>query len=60
VKKVIEPEIINNIFKHHNINKGTLLMVVDHIDIVNKSLGAIRNELGTLLNLKKPNDYRFL
>jgi aspartyl-tRNA synthetase len=35
-------------------------MIVDNVDVVNKSLGAVRNELGTLLNLKKSNNYRFV
>jgi aspartyl-tRNA synthetase len=35
-------------------------MVVDTIDIVNKSLGAVRNELGNILKLKNPNQYCFV
>jgi aspartyl-tRNA synthetase len=35
-------------------------MVVDKLEIVNQSLGAVRNELATILNLKKENEYKFV
>ncbi|GHU31868.1 hypothetical protein FACS1894166_04120 [Bacilli bacterium] len=60
VKNAIEPEIITNIFRTNNCNKGTLLMVVDTLTIVNQSLGAVRNELGNILNLKNPNLCKFV
>jgi aspartyl-tRNA synthetase len=60
IQKAIEPEIVSNIFKSNNCNKGTLLMVVDTLAIVNQSLGAVRNELGNILNLKQPNLCKFV
>jgi aspartyl-tRNA synthetase len=58
--KKVESEIITQIFKNNKLDKGTLLLVVDDLTIVNQSLGAVRNELGNLLKLKKANDYRFV
>ncbi|MDR1234647.1 MAG: aspartate--tRNA ligase [Mycoplasmataceae bacterium] len=58
--KKIEPTIINHIFKDNNLSKGTLLMVIDSLEVVNQSLGAVRNELGNLLKLKKQNEYKFV
>jgi aspartyl-tRNA synthetase len=58
--KKIEEAIIAKIFSDNNITKGTLFMVVDHKNVANQSLGAVRNELGNILGLKKPNEYRFV
>ncbi|MDR0674682.1 MAG: aspartate--tRNA ligase [Mycoplasmataceae bacterium] len=58
--KKIEPEIVINIFNNNKLTKGTILLVVDELNVVNQSLGAVRNELGNLLNLKNPNQYCFL
>jgi aspartyl-tRNA synthetase len=60
IAKHIEPNIIDEIFRNHHLNKGCLLMVVDKEEIANQSLGAVRNELGNMLNLKNPNDYKFV
>jgi aspartyl-tRNA synthetase len=56
----IEHNIVNEIFKTHQINKGCLLMICGSLDIVNQALGAVRNELGTILNLKNSNSYNFV
>jgi len=37
-----------------------IFMIVDQIEIVNQALGAIRNALASILNLKDPNVYKFL
>lgn len=60
IAKNIEPNIISEIFNNHQLNKGCLLMVVDFIDVVNQSLGAVRNELGNMLNLKPRDIYQFV
>jgi aspartyl-tRNA synthetase len=60
IAKNIEPEIIDTLFKYHQLNKGCLLMVIDKLNIVNQALGAVRNELGNMLNLKTPNLYKFV
>jgi aspartyl-tRNA synthetase len=60
IAKHIESNIVNEIFRNHQLNKGCLLMVVDKLDIVNQSLGAVRNELGNMLNLKTNNVYQFV
>ena len=58
--KLIEKEIVNKIFNNFNFKNGTLLLVVDKPEIANTSLGIVRNQLGTILGLKKSNDFAFL
>ena len=60
IKNVIEHEIISKIFADHKIKDGTMFIVCDILDIANKSLGAVRNLLGTMLNLKNPKELKFL
>jgi aspartyl-tRNA synthetase len=60
IKNNIELPIIEQIFKANNTTRGTLLMVGGQLNVVNQALGAVRNELGTMLNLKDPNTYRFV
>jgi aspartyl-tRNA synthetase len=60
IKNVIESDIVSKIFDFHQIKLGTLLLIVDELNIVNQALGAVRNELGTILNLKNPSTYKFL
>ncbi len=60
IKNVIEHEIISKIFADHKIKEGTMFIVCDVLDITNQSLGAVRNLLGTMLNLKKPKELKFL
>jgi aspartyl-tRNA synthetase len=60
IKNVIEHSSVEQLFKSNNATRGTLLMVGGQINIVNQALGAVRNELGTMLNLKDPNTYRFV
>ena len=57
--KVIENETIKQIFKDHKIKEGTILLIAGHIDVVNQALGAVRNVVGDMLNLKDPNKYCF-
>jgi aspartyl-tRNA synthetase len=58
--KAIEHQVIDEIFNYHQFKKGTLLMIADELLIVNQALGAVRNELGNILNLKKTQEYKFL
>jgi aspartyl-tRNA synthetase len=58
--KKIEADIINRIFQEHKLIKGTLLLIADSINVVNQALGAVRNALGNILNLKKNNEYCFV
>jgi len=60
IKNVIEHEIITKIFADHKIKDGTMFIVCDVLDITNQSLGAVRNLLGTMLNLKNPKELKFL
>ena len=60
IKNVIEHEIITKIFADHKIKEGTMFFVCDVLDITNQSLGAVRNLLGTMLNLKNPKELKFL
>lgn len=48
-------------FMHkHNQSTGTILFVVDKLDIANAALGLIRNVVATNLNLKTPNKFEFV
>ena len=58
--KHIEKEIITKIFKDQNVESGTLLLIVDELDVVNSALGIVRSQLGSILGLKKPNEFSFL
>ncbi len=60
ISKVIEPEIIASLAKQHHMVNGTILFVADSLEVANNSLGIVRNQLGTLLNLKDGKDFRFL
>ena len=60
IKNVIEHETIIKIFADHKIKEGTMFVVCDVLDIVNQSLGAVRNLLGSMLNLKDPKELKFL
>ena len=60
IKNVIEHEIISKIFADHKIKEGTMFIVCDVLDIANQSLGAVRNLLGTMLNLKNSKELKFL
>ena len=58
--KVIENESIKQIFADNKIKDGTIFLIAGNIDVVNQALGAVRNVLGEMLNLKDPNKYCFL
>ncbi|WEK83207.1 MAG: aspartate--tRNA ligase [Mycoplasma sp.] len=60
LKNVIEKEIIQNIFDHHQLKTGTIYLIADKLQVVNQALGAVRNVLGDILKLKNPNEYRFV
>lgn len=60
IKNVIEHETISKIFADHKIKEGTMFIVCDVLDITNQSLGAVRNLLGTMLNLKNSKELKFL
>lgn len=59
LKNVIEQSLIAQIFKKHQYQQGTILLIAGELDIVNQALGAVRNQLATLLNLKDPHQYCF-
>ncbi len=59
IKNIIEHDIIKSIFKNHGYESGTLFIVADKLNVVNQCLGAVRNQLGTILNLKDPKDFKF-
>lgn len=60
IKNVIEHETITKIFADHKIKEGTMFVVCDVLDVANQSLGAVRNLLGSMLNLKDPKELKFL
>lgn len=60
LKNVIEIDTLAKIFKDHHLSSGTILFIAGNLDVVNQALGAVRNQLATLLNLKKPDEYCFL
>lgn len=60
IAKVIEPEIIHQLAIDHNMASGTILFVADSLETTNAALGIVRNQLGSLLNLKDGKDFRFL
>ena len=60
IKNVIEHETITKIFADHKIKEGTMFIVCDVLDVANQSLGAVRNLLGSMLNLKDPKELKFL
>lgn len=60
IKNVIEHELINQIFVNHKITNGTIFMVCDTNEVVNRSLGAVRNLLGSMLNLKDSKVLKFV
>ncbi|MDE7433556.1 MAG: hypothetical protein K2M43_00135, partial [Mycoplasmoidaceae bacterium] len=59
IKNIIEHDIIKTIFKDSGVSEGTMFIVADKSAIVNQALGAIRNQLGTILQLKDPNQFEF-
>lgn len=60
ISKKIEKELIIEYLKQNNLDFGTILFVIGDLDVVNKSLGAIRVNLADILNLKKENDFQFV
>lgn len=56
----LEVNEISNLLKQHNLTQGTILFVVDKLEIVNTSLGLVRNVLAEKLGLKDPNQFSFL
>ncbi len=59
IKNIVEHDIVRNIFSNHNISNGTMFIVADKLSVANQTLGSVRNELGSFLKLKVPNDYKF-
>lgn len=51
---------VSNLLHQHNLTQGTILFVVDTLDVVNTSLGLVRNVLAEKLGLKDPNQFSFL
>lgn len=56
----IEQELIINFLKENNKTKGTILFVVDELEIANNSSGIVRNKLAEKLNLKTKNKFEFV
>ncbi len=59
ISKFIEEDLINKILKKHQLENATILFVAGKQEMTLKSLGAVRNELGSILNLKDKNKYNF-
>lgn len=60
IAKHLEEEVLQMLQKKFLNQRGTILFSVEKLTRANKILGAIRNNLGTILNLKSPNDFKFL
>ena len=52
--------IYQTIFKDYHLSTGTILLIADEFDIASQSLGLVRVNLASMLNLKKPNDFKFV
>ncbi len=59
IHKIIENDAIQMIAKDNHSNKGTILFVAGDATMVNQALGAVRFQLGSLLDLKDPKDFKF-
>lgn len=51
---------VSNLLKEHDLTQGTILFVVDTLEIANASLGIVRNVLADKLGLKEHNKFSFL
>lgn len=60
IAKHLEEDILQVLQNKFFNKKGTILFSAEKLTITNKILGAIRNNLGTILNLKLANDFKFL
>jgi len=61
ISRFLSPEIQKEIINNTHATDGDLLIfVADNLNTVNKSLGYVRNYLGTLLKLTNPNDLSFV
>jgi aspartyl-tRNA synthetase len=60
IKNNIEHDLIAKLFTKHQLTSGTILLIVDTLATCNQALGAVRKQLGTMLNLAKPDDYKFV
>jgi aspartyl-tRNA synthetase len=61
VSRFLSPDIQKEIINNLKAKEGDLLIfVADELNIVNKSLGYVRNYLGSLLNLIDPNELSFV
>lgn len=52
--------IYKTIFKDFNLSTGSILLVADTFDIASQALGLVRINLASILNLKKPNIFKFV
>ena len=60
ISKKIEKDLVIKYLQQNNLDFGTILFVIGELNVVNKSLGAIRVNLADILNLKKSNDFQFV
>ncbi|PIX68169.1 aspartate--tRNA ligase [Candidatus Shapirobacteria bacterium CG_4_8_14_3_um_filter_35_11] len=61
ISRFLSPDIQKSLIENLKAKDGDLLIfVADNINIVNKSLGLVRNYLGTLLKLTNPNELSFV
>ncbi len=60
INKIIENESIQAIARDNHSTKGTILFVAGNVAMVNQALGAVRFQLGSLLNLKDPKVFKFV
>lgn len=51
---------IIDFFRNKSLNQGTILFVIDSLNIANNSLGIVRNVLADKLGLKDPKKFSFL
>lgn len=56
----VQQKTVIDFMRKHNQSTGTILFVVDKLDIANAALGLIRNVVATNLNLKTPNKFEFV
>lgn len=60
ISKFLEEKFIPELTKKNKEKNGFIIFVADTNEISNKSLGAVRNEVGNMFELADPNIYSFL
>ncbi|GAA5414530.1 aspartate--tRNA ligase [Ureaplasma ceti] len=60
IAKVVEADIVKAILDENHLTQGTVLLVADKLNVVNATLGMVRNVVASHLGLKDPNKFSFL